>query len=321
MKTQSRSGGRLSDGSNRSDSEPRRFLIQRARSTVVTIVEPALRSRIDFATGESIAKVHVSSVREAVVAVREHAPRTLLLSPALVSTQGLPHLARLIISSPGVSAVALVGAGNSRTEETLLHLGACGVRKALALTGEDAWPKLRALIGDGSLRCDPVILARFLNALEGASSETMRFFVGLVRAAPNIGTVRELARDMNSLPCTLMSRFYRASLPAPKLYLAMTRLTYAASLLEEPAVSIASVAYHLRFSSPQSFCRHIRGTLGITAGEFRREVTMQSAIEHFIAKLIAPHRAAFANFQPLGRAIALSDKWHNRVEDADDGVT
>ena len=265
MNTQSRTEGRQSAEFNRSESGPRRYLMQRARPTVVTIVDPPLRSRIDCTTGESIAKVHVSSVREAVVAIREHAPRTLLLSPELVSRQVLPGLAQLIISSPGVSVVALVGLGSSRTGETLLRLGACGVRKAIALTGEDAWPRLRALIGDGSLRCDPVILAHFLTALEGASSETRSFFVSLVRAAPNTRTVRELARDMNSIPCTLMSRFYRASLPSPRLYLAMTRLTYAASLLEEVAVSLASVAYHLRFSSPQSFGRHIRGMLGITA--------------------------------------------------------
>ena len=204
-------------------------------------------------------------------------------------------------------------------EEALLLLGACGVREAIALSEEDGWRKLRALIGDGSLRCDPVILARFLGALEGASPETKRFFVGLVRAAPNTGSVRELARDMNTKPSTLISRFFRASLPAPKLYLAMTRLTYAASLLEAPAVSIASVAYHLRFSSPQSFGRHLRGTLGVTAGEFRREVTMQAAIEHFIAKLILPHRTAFETFKPLGHTIA-AELWSGRAEPRDDAV-
>jgi len=216
-------------------------------------------------------------------------------------------------------AVALIGVGSSRTEEALLHLGACGVRKAIALTGSDGWPKLRAFIGDGSLRCDPVILARFLDALEGASSETRCFFAALVRAAPTTRTVGELARDMNMLPSTLMSRFHRASIPAPKLYLAMTRLTYAASLLEESAVSVASVAYHLRFSSPQSFGRHLRGTLGVTAGEFRREVTMHTAIDHFIAKLIEPHRATFETFKPLGRANALPEKisW---VDSCHDGV-
>ncbi len=259
-----------------------------------------MRPQIDTATGEAITKVHVSSVREAAIAVREYAPRTLLLSPALMSDQGLPRLARLIVSSPGVSAVALVGAGSGRVEETLLHLGACGVRRAIALTGENVWPKLRALIGDGALQCDPVILARFLEALDGASAETKCFFIGLVRAAPTTSTVRELAREMNVEASTLMSRFHRVSLPSPKLYLTMARLTYAASLLAEPAVSIASVSHHLRFSSPQSFSRHVRGTLGVTTGEFRREVTTLSAIEHFIAKLIVPHLPVFSTFRPVG---------------------
>jgi hypothetical protein len=48
---------------------------------------------------------------------------------------------------------------------------------------------------------------------------------------------------------------------------------------------------------------------------------MHAAIEHFIAKLIAPYKAVFATFQPVGRAIALSDKCHNRVETSADSVT
>lgn len=282
-----------------------RYVLRKAQPTVVTIVEPSMRSQIDFATGDTISKVHVSTVREAAVAVRQYAPGTLLLSPALVAKLALPPLARLIVSSPGVSAIALVSMGTGRVEETLLHLGACGVRKAIALTGENVWPRLRALIGDGSLRCDPIILARFLEALQGASPEARNFFASLVRAAPTTRTVRELARELHTQPSTLMSRFHRASLPAPKLYLAMTRLTYAASLLAEPAVSIASVSYHLRFSSPQSFGRHLRSTLGVTAREFRREVTMQSAIDHFITKLITPYTKVFATFKPLGHTSIL----------------
>jgi AraC-like DNA-binding protein len=308
MKTQSSKGGRHGP-----DLHPNgRYALRRAQPTVVTIVEPFMRSQIDCATGETISKVHVGTVREAAVAVREHAPRTILLSPAVVSGQGLPLLARLLVSSPGISAVALVGAGTGSVEETLLHLGACGVRKAIALTGESVWPRLRAIIGDGALQCDPIILTRILEALNGASPETKCFFVGLVRAAPSISTVRELAREMNAEPSTLMSRFHRAGLPAPRLYLTMTRLVYAASLLTESAVSIASVAYHLRFSSPQSFGRHLRTTLGVTAGEFRRHVTMQSAIEHLVAKLIAPHRTVFSTFKPLGHVSMAADRCNGR---------
>lgn len=95
----------------------------------------------------------------------------------------------------------------------------------------------------------------------------------------------------------------------------MTRLAYAASLLAESAVSIASVAYHLRFSSPQSFGRHIRTTLGLTAGEFRREVTMQSAIDHFIAKLITPFTEVFATFKPLGYVRTSPETVNGQVSD------
>ena len=63
-----------------------------------------------------------------------------------------------------------------------------------------------------------------------------------------------------------MSRFTRAGLPSPKTYLAAVRLLYAAQYFESDGLSIADVAYRLECSSPQSFGRHLRSMLGITAG-------------------------------------------------------
>jgi AraC-like DNA-binding protein len=98
-----------------------------------------------------------------------------------------------------------------------------------------------------------------------------------------------------------MSRFWRAQLPSPKAYLSMTRLLYAASFLEMPRVSISAAADALHFSSPQSFGRHVRQTLGLTASEFRREVSLHVALEHFRTRLVEPYRDALKAFRPLVR--------------------
>src|SRR5439155_16581475 len=47
------------------------------------------------------------------------------------------------------------------------------------------------------------------------------------------------------------------------------RLLHAAYLFLNPGLSVSDVAYRLDYSSPQSFGRHLKAMLGVTAGEFR----------------------------------------------------
>ena len=76
-------------------------------------------------------------------------------------------------------------------------------------------------------------------------------FEALFLAPPKLSTVRQLSVQLGVLPSTLMSRFFRSGLPAPKRYLAEARLVRAARLFENPGFSIANVANHLDYSSPQ----------------------------------------------------------------------
>lgn len=96
-----------------------------------------------------------------------------------------------------------------------------------------------------------------------------------------------------------MSRFFRAALPAPKKYLAMTRLLYAAAFLTAREASVTDVSNALNYSSPQSFGRHVRIMLGLSAGEFRRELSFQAGIAHFTDRLIRPYMNVLATFRPL----------------------
>src|SRR5437773_1543617 len=112
-------------------------------------------------------------------------------------------------------------------------------------------------------------------------------------------TVRRLARHLQMRPSTLMSRFYRGGLPSPKSYLAGMRLLHAAYLLQNPGLSVSDVAYRLDYSSPQSFGRHLRAMLGVTAGEFRRRFPFDVSLERYVDLLVTPYREALRAFHPL----------------------
>ena len=102
-----------------------------------------------------------------------------------------------------------------------------------------------------------------------------------------------------------MSRFFRAKLPAPKQYLAIARLVRAARLFENPGFSVANIANHLDYSSPQSFGRHVRTVLGVTAVEFRRRYDGAAMLQQFRESLVLPYAVELRRLKPLsatGRA-------------------
>jgi AraC-like DNA-binding protein len=162
---------------------------------------------------------------------------------------------------------------------------------------------LRELLGRPTGSSESLILSRVVPALGDPTVECRRFFEVLVRVAPGVTTVRALARGLGLGTSTFMSRFFRAGVPSPKRYLSAVRLLYAAALLESPGLSVADVAYRLEYSSPQSFGRHLRTVLGVTAGEFRRRYPFEVALEDFNARLIVPFRPSFRTFQPLHNGV------------------
>ena len=121
----------------------------------------------------------------------------------------------------------------------------------------------------------------------------------MIRLAPELPTVTALAQQLSVRPSTLMSRFARAGLPSPKNYLAAVRLLHAAFLFETAGLSVADVAYRLEYSSPQSFGRHLRAMLGLTALEFRRRFPFPVALERFVDLMMAPYREVWRTFHPL----------------------
>jgi AraC-like DNA-binding protein len=142
-------------------------------------------------------------------------------------------------------------------------------------------------------------MAVLRNDLRGVPDDCWRFFEALFSPEFRVATVGQLANRLNVLPSTLMSRFFRAQVPAPKRYLAFARLIRAARLFENPGLSISDVANHLNYSSPQSFGRHVRTLLSITAGEFRCTYDGERMLDRFRRELIIPNLDMLRTLRPL----------------------
>lgn len=278
------------------------------RATVATVLEPGMRVQLDAAAQGYFAAVHTDSLPEALRTVRERPVHAILVSPHALRRDQLAGVGALVTRFPGVPTVAVVSKHDSRSSERLLQLGACGVRRLVDLSSREGWSELRAMVAQPGGATAARILGAVVPALGPASADCRYFFDLLVRAAPGAPTVRRLARQLRVQPSTFMSRFFRSGLPSPKRYLSATRLLHAASLLEVPGFSVADVAYRLEYSSPQSFGRHVRAGVGVTATEFRRRFTLAATLDDYIERLIAPYRATFRAFHPLHNGV--SDTGH-----------
>jgi AraC-like DNA-binding protein len=274
------------------------------RATVATVLEPGIRVRLDAAAQGYFAALHADSLPEVLRAVRERPVRAVLVSPHAVRREHVATVGALITRFPGVPTVAVVARHDAVASERLLQLGACGVRQLVDLGSRDGWRELRAMVTQPGGATAARILGAIIPALGQPNDDCRHFFDLLVRAAPGAPTVRRLARRLRVRPSTFMSRFFRAGLPSPKRYLSATRLLHAAALLEIPGFSVADVAYRLEYSSPQSFGRHVRAGIGVTATEFRQRFTLAATLDDYIARLVAPYRATFRAFHPLQNGVS-----------------
>lgn len=267
--------------------------------TIAAVLLPSERPKVEAAGHGSFTLLYRDTVPEAVRAVRERPVDGILLSVHRCPPQAVPAVRRLVQDFPGIPTVALVSTHDAASSETLLHLGATGLRQVVDVTAPTGWQHLRRVMAAPVTRAVARIQGPIIHALGRAPADVRFFFELLVRLAPEITTVRTLCRSASVRPSTLMSRFSRAGLPSPKAYLAGVRLLHAAHLLEAPGRSIADVAYRMEYSSPQSFGRHVRAMLGITSLEFRRRFPFPAALARFLERMIVPYEGIWPVFHPL----------------------
>src|SRR2546430_11464876 len=99
--------------------------------TVCTVLPPPERPRVDAAADGCFATLHAASLRDALRAARRKRVDALVLSVHACRGEELPAVARFVREFPAIPAVALVSRHDRDASETLLHLGATGIRSAV----------------------------------------------------------------------------------------------------------------------------------------------------------------------------------------------
>ena len=269
------------------------------RTPVSTILTPLERSRVDAAAQGLCDALHRESLDEVMSDLRHKKASLVLISVTRYGTQSSSRVAAMVREFPRVPAVALLTESQNSTPHATLALGQLGVRTLVDARMPAGWQTLRNLLAaQGSNDLLRSALTQISLDLPGVSGDCWRFFELLFESSPRISTVRQLARHLNILPSTLMSRFFRAKLPAPKRYLSLARLIRAARLFENPGLSVARVATHLDYSSPQSFGRHVRTVMKMSPVKFRSTYDGQGMLQFFRMELVLPYIDVLSTFRP-----------------------
>ena len=266
---------------------------------IATLLTPEERLRVDAAGEGCYRTLHRETVDDVIRDLKSRRVHAVLVSVSCASKY-TTRVASLVREFPRIPAVALLSDFEPRTPHAVLALGQCGIRRLVDVRQPRGWRELRgALMADTGDAGQRSVLGQLSIDLAGVPADCWRFFETIFTCSPRLGNVRLLARHLEVTPSTLMSRFFRAGVPTPKRYLAMARLVRAARLFENSGFSIANVANHLDYSSPQSFGRHVRTLLHITAGEFRERYDCATMFARFRGDLIVPYLDALRVLRPL----------------------
>ena len=266
---------------------------------IATLLTPAERPRVDAAGEGYYRTLHRENMDDLIRDLKAGPIQAILVSVACAGSQ-VSRVASLVREFPRIPAVALLSELESKTPHAVLALGQSGIRRLVDVRLATGWKELRgALMADTGDNGQRSVLGQLAVDLVGAPDDCWRFFETLFTCSPRIGNIRILSKHLGVLPSTMMSRFYRAGAPAPIRYLATARLVRAARLFENTGFSIANVANHLDYSSPQSFGRHVRTLLHINAGDFRARYDGTGMFERFRGELILPYVRVLRGLRPL----------------------
>src|SRR2546427_9564971 len=109
--------------------------------TVCTVLPPPERPRLDAVGDGCFTTLHASFFRDALRAARRKRVDALVLSVHACRSDELPAVARFVREFPAIPAVALVSRHDRSATETLLKLGATGVRSAGDCTQPAGWQR------------------------------------------------------------------------------------------------------------------------------------------------------------------------------------
>src|SRR5437867_9963216 len=144
--------------------------------TVCTVLPPPERPRLDAAGDGCFNALHADSLREALYVARRRRVDAVIISVHRCQGEALPGVARFVREFPAIPAVALVSHHDREATETLLRLGATGVRNAVDCTEPDGWRRLRDLVGHPASPVAARILARVIPVPEDAPGDVRVVF-------------------------------------------------------------------------------------------------------------------------------------------------
>ena len=266
---------------------------------ITTLLTPSERLRVDAAGQGCYRTLHRESIDDVIRDLKSHRIQAVLVSVSCANIHAT-RVASLVREFPRVPAVALLSELQSRTPHAVLALGQSGIQRIVDVRLPAGWRELRgAIMADSGESGYRRALSDLAVDLADAPDDCRQFFDILFTCPPRVANVRMLARFLGVLPSTFMSRFARAGVPTPKRYLALARLVRAARLFENAGFSIANVANHLDFSSPQSFGRHVRILLHMTAGDFRARYDGTGMFRRFRDELVLPYLAGLRQLHPI----------------------
>lgn len=137
----------------------------------------------------------------------------------------------------------------------------------------------------------------------GCADGTWRFLLAVWAAHPGYRTVEHLAFDLGVNVRTLASRFRRAGLPTPRLYLHGSRLVRIAHRFEHGATAQA-VALELGTGFINHLDLYVRRHTGAASmWRWRKTVTGESTLRDYMLAYVTPYRATLRSFDPLTACI------------------
>jgi AraC-like DNA-binding protein len=268
---------------------------------VSTMLTPLERVRVDVASRGTYTALHRTSIDELFDDLRMQRSRAVLVSVSRYDSSTTARMAAMLREFPRVPTFALLTDVQRSTPHSALSLGQLGVRTLIDTRQPSGWARLRELlINEQATDVQRIALGLLANDLTDAPQDCVNFFEVLLMRRPHVTNVRQLARYLRVLPTTLLSRFYRVALPSPKRYIDVARLIRVAKLLENPGLSVSTVARQLDYSSPQAFSRHMRCVMRMSPVEFRRQYTSETMLQFFRTTLILPYRDTLRTFHPTG---------------------
>ena len=296
------------------------------RARVGTWLTPRERTCADVAITSQLALVHRESVHALRADLVAGVIDGVLVSAALLCPRDTAAVAALLRDYPGTPVVGVViDADEAQALRAAIVLGHAGAETIVDARTPLGWSILRCSFDARHVpeRFIRQALAKLLGPTERdevASATPTTWTPGwrrflTVAFSPYVNTTRMMADTLAINAQTFQSRFLRAGLPSPKRYLAFARLTWAAHLLETPGLSLAAVALRLDASSPQSFGRTVRLTMGMSASDFRQAFDGAAMLNRYRALLIDPYRATLRAFDPLAASDAARHQ-RRRMEKA-----